>query len=144
MALTDYAPSYSEQNQWAVRRRNSAQSLARNVAQTQFTRGNINANRAAETQSLTDQYNKMRERIPQTFAARGLTNSGIAAQGYQDYGKQRDTAFGDLARRYQQQLGQQSLNEANYYQDYGNQSADVASEEAARRADLAAQLRSLM
>jgi len=144
MALTDFAPSPSEQYQWGVRRRNSTQGLARNVAQTQFTRGNIYANRASETRSLTDQYNKMRERIPQQFAARGLTNSGIQAQGLQDYGKQRASAFGDMARRYQQQLGQQSLNEANYYQDYGNQQSDVAQEEANRRAELAAQLRSLM
>lgn len=144
MASTDFAPSPSEQYGWGVRRRNSAQGYARNMAQTQFARGNLNANRASETQSLTDQYNKMRARIPGTFARRGLTNSGIAAQGYQDYAKERTGAFGDLGRRYQQQLGQLSLGEVNDSQDYANQQADVAAEMFNRRAELAAQLRGML
>lgn len=144
MAATDFAPSMGEQFQWGVRRRNSAQSLSRNVAQTQFARGNLYANRSAETQSLSDKYNQMRTRLPGQFASRGLTNSGIRNQGFQDYGTARNNAFGDMGRRYQQQLGQLSIGEANYNQDYGNQTADIAGEEATRRAELAAQLRSLM
>lgn len=144
MAETDFAPSPGQNYQWGVRRRNAAQGLARNVAQTQFSRGGIYANRTAETQSLKDQYNQMRQRIPQNFAGRGLLGSGLYAQGLQDYGKQRTNAFGDMARKYQQQLGQLSINEANYNQDYANQMSDIASEEAVRRAELAAQLRSLV
>ena len=144
MAETDFAPSPGQTYQWGIRRRNSAQGFARNVAQTQFSRGGLYANRAAETQNLTDRYNQMRNRIPQQFIGRGLLGSGISAQGFQDYSKERASAFGDLGRRYQQQLGQLSLNEANYSQDYANQQADVATEESMRRAELAAQLRSLL
>lgn len=143
MAETDYAPSPMQQYGYGVRRRNAAQSLGRNVAQSQFNRGNIYANRAAETQNLGQQFQQMRNRLPGQFAQRGLSNSGIAAQGYQDYGRQRATAFGDLGRRYQQMLGQDSLHAVNYNQDYANQMADVASEEAMRRAQLASQLRGI-
>jgi hypothetical protein len=143
MAVTDYAPSPQETAQWGVRRRNAVQGYARQNAQNNFDRGNFNANRAGDTANLTQQYQQMRNRLPGTFAGRGLLGSGISAQGFQDYGTQRTNAFGDLGRKYQQMLGQTDLNAQNYAEDYTNQMSDVAQEEANRRAELAAQIRSV-
>ena len=144
MAVTDYSPSPSEQYQWGVRRRNNLQGWGRAQAQTNFDRGNINANRATDTRNLATQYDQMRRRLPGQYAGRGLLGSGYHAQGQQDYATARTNAYGDLAQRYQQMLGQLNLDQQGAAQNYYNTAGDINTEEAMRRAELAAQIRGIL
>lgn len=144
MAVDDFAPSPGQTYQWGQRKRNAAQGLARREAQNTFDRRNIYQNRKADVRSLGQQFMQMRNRIPEAYGRRGLMASGLYGQGLQDYGQQRTQAYGDLSRKYQQMLGQLRLGQQNYREDYANSMSDIASEEAVRRAELAAQLRMFM
>lgn len=59
--------------------------------------------------SLVDQYNKAREQIPYSFAARGLSNSGLKARGIFDLNKAVGQQATDLQGRLQDQLQGLSL-----------------------------------
>ena len=136
-------PSPEELDAWASQRGRTTLGYQQGNAQADFSRGNILANRTADYANLKHQFGQMRNQLPQQYSGRGLLNSGVYTQGLQNYGQQRIQAFGDLGRRYQQMLGQSDLNRQQGGQNYFANMADINSQERARRAALAAQIRSI-
>lgn len=136
--------SPEEQNQFNVRRMQAGASLGNQRAQIEFNRANAQGNKAAETSSLTQRFNRMRQQLPGQFNARGVLTSGIYGQGLKDYSLDRTRAFSDLGRKYQQMLSGYGIQQQQAESGYGLQMADIAAQEAMRRAQIAASLRGLI
>lgn len=126
---------------YANRRTRATNQYQIQQAQNSYNRGTTGANQATSTRNLTTQFDKMRTNLPGQYARRGLLNSGIYAQGLQDYGTGRTSAFGDLAQRYQQQFGQFDLNDQAASVNYNDTIGEIYDQEAVRRSQVAAALR---
>ncbi len=110
-------------------------------AMNAFQRGNVLANRASDFGNLKRQFFNMRNSLPGQYVGRGLMNSGIYKQGLQDFNQNRVQQFGDLARKYQQMVGQLDLQRQQGLESQYAGLADINAQEAARRAQLASQIR---
>lgn len=141
--LYGLTPSPEEQDQWANQRSRINLNYGQANATNAFQRSNTLANKAADYGSLKKQFVAQRQQIPGQFIGRGLLNSGLYAQGLQDYASNRTQGFGDLARKYQQMLGGLDLQHQQGAQSQYADLADVGAQERQRRAELAAQIRSL-
>lgn len=85
------------------RRINDQWNLSRN--QLDYQRGQYDLNRAQQQAELDRKLELIRRRIPGHFAARGVLNSGIAAQGYLDNAAGEAEAYNALRRQYEQAYG---------------------------------------
>lgn len=132
-----------EMEAWDNRRRRAADTYGVQKAQFAFNRANVQQNQGLDTNKLARQFDQMRERLPGGYAARGLLNSGIYKRGLTNYGLDRQSAFGDLAAKYQQMLGQTSLDEYGAGITYGNTIGDINDQERIRRAQIAAALQGI-
>ena len=135
--------SPEEQATWAGRRRRAKDTWEFGKSKLEFDRGGTQAQQGADVATLVRQFDLMRRNLPGGYARRGLLNSGIYAQALQDYGQERTSAYGDLARKYQQMLGQQEFQGRELDLNYSNAILDVDELEKMRRAQLAAQLKGL-
>jgi hypothetical protein len=132
-----------EQESWDNRRRRATDSYQHERSQFAFQRGNVQQNQGLDTNKLARQFDQMRERLPGGYARRGLLNSGIYKRGLTNYGLERQSAFGDLASKYQQMLGQLSMDEFGSGITYGNTIGDINDAERVRRAQIAAALQGI-
>lgn len=130
-----------EQNSYSNRRRQATTTYGQRRAQSEFDRSGVQANQGIDVRNLAQRFDEMRRNLPGSFNRRGMLNSGLFAQGMQDYGSQRLQQAGDLQRRFQQMLGNLNLQDQRADQDYYSQVADLDTQEAMRRAQIAAQLR---
>ena len=95
--------------------------------------------------SMTRDFNRQRERVPMSFVGRGVLHSGMYKRALSDYADSRLRGLTNLDLGYQDQMGGfdlQDLNSANTYNNTGL--TNISAERAARRAQLAAQLREVM
>lgn len=133
----------TEQANIANQRRQANDLYGNSLANLEFQRGNALANQSLDTQNLTTQWDRTRERLPGGYAHRGLLNSGIYGQGLQNYATDRLSAFRNLQSKYQQQLGSYDLQKQQAVNQHASTFAGIDTTEQAARADLAAQLRGL-
>jgi len=117
---------------------------AASQAQNTYNQGLARIGYTTGSRDLTRQFDQMRQRLPGGYAKRGLLNSGIYKQGLENYGVERANSFGDLQQRLQSALGQFTIDQQSSSANYGTGLAQIATEEAARRAALAAQLKAVM
>lgn len=133
--------SPEEQLSFANRRRQTKDRYQRGLAQTDWQEGQYQSQQGLDTQNLAQQWDQVRRRLPGRYHARGLANSGLLGLGLQEYGQARSGAYGDLAGRYQQMMGQVGQNRQNLGLDYTSGMADIDDLERMRRAQIAASLR---
>lgn len=133
--------SPEEQLSFANRRRQTSDRYQRGMAEADWQEGSYQAQQGLDTQNLATQWDKVRKRLPGSYHGRGLANSGLLGQGLQEYGEARTGAYGDLAARYQQMIGQVGQNRQNLGLDYTSGMADIDDLERMRRAQIAASLR---
>lgn len=133
----------AEQAGWDNRRRRATNQYQIGQAQSTFNRGQLTANRGIETGNLAKQYDRMRTRLPGSYAKRGMLNSGIYGQGLQDYGSDRVGAFGQLAQRYASQFGQLDLSDQAATTTYNDNIGDIYDQERIRRSQVAAAIRGI-
>lgn len=134
---------YEAQNfasQRAVARRKLLSGRAQNqyrrtLAGFDFTRGQRDLNR---------QFAQRREALPTDYIRRGIFRSGIYGAGLQQYSQDRLNAFSDLQRAYQNQLGGLTFADRDLEDAYAEALAQIQGNEFARRAQTAAQLRSVL
>lgn len=124
----------------------------RNAANLQYNQGlsKLAANRGALTQryasserDLATQFGRQREQVPYAALARGVLTSGIYGGQLQDVAQQRVKALGQLLQQRTAGLNDISLQQANLQQTRAQLLADITAQEAARRQQLAAQIRSV-
>lgn len=132
-----------EQEAWDNRRRRATDAYQGQKATFAFQRGNIQQNEGLDTNSLTRRFDQMRRRLPGGYARRGLLNSGIYGRGLQEYGLDRQSAFTNLAAKYQQMLGQIGQDEQMAGINYNNAVGDINDAERVRRAQIAAALQGI-
>jgi hypothetical protein len=132
-----------EQESWDNRRRRATDSYGVQKAQFSFNRANTQQNQGLDTNKLARKFDQMREQLPSSYASRGLLNSGLYKRGLTNYGIERQAAFGDLTAKYQQMLGQLSLDEYGGGVGYSNTIGDINDAERVRRAQIAAALQGI-
>lgn len=137
-------PSASELAEWNNQRREVSDVYGDANAQNDFDRSQALAQQSYETADLAKQWNRQREALPGQYAHRGLLNSGIYGEALQHYGEDRTSASSALALKYQQTLGNIGLAQQRAQGAYGRDTASVDSTEAARRQDLASQLKGVV
>ncbi len=93
---------------------------------------------------MGQQWTQYRNQLPGGYARRGLLNSGIYKQALTDYANNRQRSFDDLDFSYTTQLGQYDLDKQNFTNTYNAGLTGIEAERAARRAQLASELRGIM
>lgn len=112
-----------------------------NLAKLDFSQGNADQDYATARGNLVRQFDQMREKLPYSYNARGLMNSGVYSQGLQDYGDQRLRSFGEFEQKRQQQQAGYGLQKQQFADSYRGGMAQVDQLEKARRAQIAAQIK---
>lgn len=143
MLAQSQSPSAGEIAGWGSQRRGLDTQYGISTAQHDYTRGGLLAQQSQDTGDLAMKYDRMRESIPGGFAHRGLLNSGVYGGALQQYGQDRTSAYARMAQGYGQQLGQVTLDQGASDRTYTSGLSSVADAEAARRQDLATQIRGL-
>lgn len=138
------APSASELANWQNQRRTLADTYGYNQANYNYNKGNTQSNYAISTDRLGRDFNAMRQKLPESFAHRGLLGSGIEQRGVNQLAQNQSDQTLDTARAYQQAMGQLDLNQWGGTQAYATGTSGVDAAEAARRADLAAAIQGLV
>lgn len=133
----------AEQASWQNQRLAARNSLQSQLAGFDFQRGAYQQQQGLDTNSLTTQFDQMRQKLPGGFAAKGLLNSGIYADKLQQYGTQKDQAFSNLAAKYQQMLGGLGQQQDAANMNYANTITNTNDQEAIRRSQIAASLKGL-
>lgn len=132
-----------EQEAWDNRRSRARSTFETTSAQNEFRRSNILQNQGLDTASLARRFDRMREQLPGGYARRGLLNSGIYGQGLKRYGEDRQSAQTNLYARYQQMLGDLSMQQQLGAVNYMNTVGDINDQERVRRAQIAAALQGI-
>lgn len=132
-----------EVNYFQTRRRNARTAYSRGLARNVFDRGQLDLTQSRGREDMIRAFDQARERLPGGFAGRGLLNSGIYQAKLGEYGADRirtSSRFEQdaLGQRNQLQLGADDLDAI-----YNSANEDIGLQEAARRQNIAAQLRGL-
>jgi hypothetical protein len=137
-------PSPVEIQQFQTGRSNARQQYEAQLAQSNYGRTQAGLGNQQAVQAIQQQQAVGRRNFDDPFIARGVFNSGIRQQGLQDYYTGFNQQFGNQAQQYANQVGQYNLNDylAAQQRDQSIQNVDAA--EAARRADLAAQIKGIV
>lgn len=135
-------------NGYEVNRYNTAASnlrtqYARNKAKNVYGRGQAQLDYNLGRRDLTNQWNKYRTQIPGQLQNRGVANSGIAQQAYRDYATQRLQGFQNLDRGYQRQMGDFFQSDLDLETNLNTGLSQIEADKAARRAQLAAELKAV-
>lgn len=110
------------------------------TGQIQFERTQLGLDKAQAVADLARQWDQLRNRLPGSFARRGLLNSGIAARGLKDYGVDRTLAESRLGRAYDARAGALDLEQSQVQSVYDQAISDLKAQEEARRASIRASL----
>lgn len=114
------------------------------LAQDAYRRAQLGVYDQRNRDRLGQQFDQARGRLPGSFARRGLLSSGIYKRALTDYATSRTQAFGDLDLNYTSQLGGFDVEKQGQTGTYNTTLAGIEAEKAARRAQLATQLRDVM
>lgn len=135
----DLGPEDYNWFQTARRKVNDSYSLG--VSQNQFSKDSLSNAYARSQGDLASKYALARPNLGTSYAKRGLLNSGIYQQGLVNFNTDQGKAYSDLASAYQDQLGGYDLARSQLEQTRAGATQDLADQEAARRAAVAASLR---
>lgn len=113
------------------------------LAQSAYQRARLGLQNDRGRNDLAYQFDQQRAQLPGSFVGRGILHSGIYGNAMDQYATGRFKAFDNLNFNYTDQLGQMDLQDQQAATTYNTGLASTASEMAARRAELATQLRSL-
>ena len=130
-------------NYFSTQRRRVKTTYDLGAAQNQYQRNLSNTQYAQSVGDLTNRYDQMRQRLPGSYAKRGLFNSGIYQRGLQDFQQNKLRDFGNLAQMQQQRLAGFTMTDeqlARMYQETGGAGGDIDMAEAARKAAVEALL----
>lgn len=114
------------------------------LAQDAYKRAQLGIYDQRNRDRLGQQFDQARNKLPGGFARRGLMNSGIYKQALENYGTARSQAFGDLDLNYTSQLGGFDVEKQGQTGTYNTSLAGIEAEKAARRSQLATELRNVM
>lgn len=114
------------------------------LAQNTYQRSMLGIANQRNRDRLGQQWEGYRNHLPGSFAGRGLLNSGIYKQALTDYANNRQRSFDDLDFSYTTQLGQFDLDKTGVTNTYNTSIAGIEAERAARRAQLASEIRGIM
>lgn len=129
--------------QFQGRRNELKDQYQQGLARLDFQQGNADQDYATARSNLVRQFDQMREKLPYGFNRRGLMNSGVYAQGLQDYGDQRVRQFGEFEQKRQQQQAGFGLQRRQAADSFRAGMSQVDELEKARRAQLAAQIKAV-
>lgn len=113
------------------------------LAGTAYGRARAGLQNDRARNDMNYQWDQSRAKLPGSYIGRGILNSGIFGNAMDQYATGRFKAFDNLNFNYTDQLGQMDLQDQQAATTYNTGLASTASEMAARRAELATQLRSL-
>lgn len=116
----------------------------RGMARNAYEQGQAGLNHGMQQSALTRKWGLQLEKLPGQYARSGMMNSGVYQNGLKNYWTQRQAEFDQSARGYSQQLS-----------DLGQQGLDLSAQQAAgmnlveadanaRRAQIAAMIRSIV
>lgn len=114
------------------------------LAQDNYRRAQLGIYDQRNRDRLGQQFDQARGKLPGSFARRNLFTSGIYKQALENYGNSRNQAFGDLDLNYTSQLGGFDIEKQNQTGTYNTSLAGIEAEKAARRSQLATELRNVM
>lgn len=137
-------PAPTELATWANQRRQVADQYGNTTANLDFQRSQAQAQQSADTGQLAQTWDRTRNNLPGQFAQKGLLDSGIYGGALQRYGQDRTNASSNLALKYQSQLGGYGLQQQQAQSAYTSGTQQIDSSEAARRQDLASQLKGVV
>jgi hypothetical protein len=140
--LAPQQPGATEIASWDSRRRQTNLGYKQGLAENTFQRQGVNLGYGDERRRLGREFGRSRRAMPYQANARGLLRSGIYKQGLQDWGQDRTTALSGLLRQRQQALGGLDLGRQRLEENRTGSLGDIDAQEAARRQELAARLRS--
>jgi hypothetical protein len=137
-------PSPVEIQQFQTGRSNARQQYEAQLAQANYGRTTAGLGNTQATHAIQQQQAIGRRNFDDPFIARGVFNSGIRGQGLQDFYGGFNMQLANQQQQYANQIGQYNLNDylAMQQRDQSLQNIDAA--EAARRADLAAQIKGIV
>lgn len=138
----EYLDPY-ETNRYNVGAANLRTQYARNKSKNVYQRGQADLDYNLARRDLTRQWDQAREAIPGQFMQRGVSNSGIAKRGYQDYAQNRLSGFQNLQRGYQRQVGDIYQSDLDLETGLNTGISQIEADKAARRAQLASQLKAV-
>ena len=142
--MVDFQLTPEEINQYETRKSSARQSYQLGLSRNIYERGILDQNFAASSNDFSRKMDDLRKRLPGNFLRRGVFNSGIYAQGLQDYAQNRQLGMADLLRKYQQSQGEYALRDQELEMGLQQQLQQIDAEQVARRAALAAALREIM
>lgn len=127
---------------------NSRRSSARNqysqyLAQSTYNKGLNEQDYTQGYQRAGQSFDAARQNLPDQYLRRGALHSGLYGQGLGAYAQQRQQGLGDLTQAYQRNVAQGNINDQNQASNMNDALSQIDQEEAARRADIAAQLKGL-
>lgn len=115
------------------------------LASSAYQRARLGLRNNMALDQIGQSFDRQRALLPGSFIQRGLYgNSGIFNSALEDYAKARGQAFSNQQFNYSDQLGQLDLQDQQAGSTYNTGLAGVAAEQAARRAELATQLRGII
>lgn len=122
------------------RRRQATSNWASQTNALNYRANIADQNYGQQVGAQTRNWQRSRERLPGSFANRGLQTSGLYGRALSDFNTQRDESFGQLARDYYNQRAQFGMERSGLDQQYWNEMANIDDQERLRRAQIAAQL----
>lgn len=126
---------------YSTRRNQANRQYGQGLARNQFARQTYLGDFASRLRDLRRGFSQARNQMPYQANARGLLRSGIYKQGLSDYGADRQRAIADALRQRTSSLGGFTLDRNQAEETRAQLLADIAAQEAARRQQLAAQIR---
>lgn len=123
-----------------IRRRRIRERYDLTIPQIDYQEGVAKREHGRNLSTLTKKYDRLRERLPWRYAARGVLHSGIYGRGLQEYATDRNMATTQLGERLQDQASGFALarQQALRLREMGLQ--DINELEAARIASVASML----
>jgi hypothetical protein len=112
--------------------------------QNQYQRDTVRNAYGRQRGDLVQQYAQLRDRIPGSFAARGMLNSGMQEKAWRDFKDQRQNAYANLAGQRDDQLSGLTLARNQLASTRAGTLDDLEEQRTARLAAVASTLRSAL
>lgn len=113
------------------------------LASSAYQRARLGLRNQMNKDDANYSWDQQRAKLPGSYVARGLLNSGIYKGALGDYATRRLKSDARREFDYTDQLGQIDLGDQNAGNTYNTGLSGIAAEQAARRSELATQLRGL-
>lgn len=133
--------SADDYNYFQQQRRNITNQYNLGKFQNRYERQQAGLNYNRQKRNLTQAWASRVPEFQQPYTERGLLNSGLYRQGYDQFRTARNMEIGDLTRAYDERMGALNLADWQLFDIYKWGQNDVSSAIAARRSTIAEELR---